>query len=79
MTNGGDQVLQYNLYMADTRLDTEVWGDGNFATAKRVGPWDQTTHGTQVVYGRIFGGQTIASGNYSDSVPLTVEVVPTVQ
>ena len=70
----GDELLRYNLFKTAAR--TEVWGDDTFASPKRVTPWDATGDRSQQIHGRIFGGQAVSSGPYSDTVSLTVDVIP---
>ncbi len=70
----GDATLRYNLFSDSNR--SAMWGDGVIAAAKRVGPWDPTSHRAQVVYGRIYADQQVAGGTFSDQVSLTIAVVP---
>lgn len=60
-------VLSYNLY-TDSSM-TMVWGEG--AGSKSV-VRQADRHTSGVIYGRIRPGQDVYTGNYSDSVRLTV-------
>ncbi len=73
----GAEVLQYNVYTDPTRL--LVWGDGissGTLTVSGVLSYPILFGGTQSAdhqaYGRIFAGQLVDSGSYSDSLTITV-------
>ncbi len=74
MSNGSSN-LNYNLYTDIGR--TTVWGDGTGGTGTvgisfnvtRPGSSQTTDH---TVYGRIFAGQTVSTGSYSDSLVITI-------
>lgn len=62
--------LDYNLYTDSTR--TTIWGDGtaDTQTVSATGTGAAVTH---VVYGKVFGGQTVPPGDYIDYVLVTVD------
>jgi spore coat protein U-like protein len=67
----GTETLNYNLFADATR--TSVLGDGNGGTSDfgwflLIG--NQTR--TETIYGRIFAGQDVSVGNYTDTVLVTV-------
>lgn len=68
MTNGADH-LSYELYKESGR--TNVWGN---AGGDLVSLGAAASNGNQslTVYGRITGSQNVGSGNYSDTVVMTV-------
>lgn len=73
----GAQVLQYNIYADPTRL--LIWGDGisgGSQTVSGVLSYPILFGGTQSAdhqaYGRIFAGQVVDSGSYTDTVTITV-------
>ena len=61
-------LLQYNLYTDPAR--TEIWGDGQFGVTV-PGAGNGTTQSFPV-YGRVFPGQVVPSGPYSDYIQVTV-------
>lgn len=68
MTNGS-QTVNYNLYTTSGR--TIIWGDslaGSIVSGTGTGTLDSYT-----VYGRIPPLQTIAAGNYSDTITVSVD------
>lgn len=66
MTNG-PYILNYNLYSDATR--TTIWGDGSAGTAIVSGNSGGATH---TVYGRIPALQNAHTGNFSDTIIVTV-------
>ncbi len=67
----GAEALNYNLFADATR--TSILGDGNGGTTDYgwfllIG--NQTRNET--IYGRIFAGQDVSVGNYTDTVLVTV-------
>jgi len=67
LTNGSGNSLIYQLYRNSGR--TQVWGEGSRALSLQL---LVSGSGSIPVYGRIPGGQQAASGNYSDSVNVTL-------
>jgi spore coat protein U-like protein len=67
MKAGGDATLQYQLYRDAAR--TEVLGSGDEAMAFSPG---EGGAGEITVHGRIFGGQVVPVGSYSDTVGITL-------
>lgn len=61
-------VLGYNLYVDSTR--TTIWGDGSGDSATVSNTAQKETH---TVYGRLFAGQYVAAGSYSDTIIATVQ------
>lgn len=74
--NSGADTLEYNLYTAPVR--NTVWGDGTGGTGVRTGylEFGLFNYGPKdadfTAYGRIFGGQLVAAGSYSDTIMVTV-------
>jgi spore coat protein U-like protein len=69
MTSTTTDVLTYNLYLDAAR--TTVWGDGTGGSAT-VNGTVATNPATNTIYGRIFPGQSIAAGSYSDTLTVTI-------
>lgn len=74
MSSGVD-TLEYNLYTEQTR--NTVWGDGAGGTVSKMGglsfgflAGDKTE--TFTIYGRVFGGQYVSAGTYTDMITATV-------
>jgi spore coat protein U-like protein len=67
MSNGASGFLSYALYSDTGR--TTVWGN---TVATDVGHTGTGTQANLTVYGRVPGGQNVATGNYSDTVVATV-------
>ncbi|GAC1340003.1 MAG: hypothetical protein NVS2B9_12910 [Myxococcales bacterium] len=63
------EVMSYNLYTDATR--TAVWGDGTGGSSTVVGP-NSPFPVVEQVYGRIFALQSVAAGNYSDTLLVTL-------
>lgn len=66
--NGGNS-LTYNLYTDMTRL--LIWGDATLGTSKQSGTCSGAC--SVSVYGRLFGGQSVPAGAYSDQVAVTLD------
>lgn len=68
MTNGTD-FLGYEIYKETGR--TNIWGNtgGGLVT---IGPLSSNALQTQTVYGRVPFGQDVGTGNYTDTVVITV-------
>jgi len=63
--------LDYNIYLDATHR--QVWGTGEGPTLAYVD--SNPPNGTSVTvpaFGRIFGGQDVAWGPYSDTVPVRI-------
>lgn len=69
MSDGGTERLSYDLYQNAGR--TTVWGC-DATTDQSATSTSVTTPNTLTVYGRIPGGQDVATGIYSDTVQVTV-------
>jgi spore coat protein U-like protein len=65
MVLGADR-LNYNLYIDAAR--TQIWGDG---TAYPMDGIDRKKT-PYVVYGRVFAGQWVTPGTYSDTIVVTL-------
>lgn len=75
--SGGNDLLDYNIYTMPARI--VILGDGTGGTetvrvhkpsgTPRREPWTRTIS----IYGRIFPGQNISAGPYSDTLTATVE------
>jgi spore coat protein U-like protein len=69
MLNGTSNYLKYELYQDVQRRN--VWGtDGSAAVS--VGAAPTKAPRTFTVYGRVFAGQDLPAGSYSDTVQATV-------
>lgn len=68
--SNGSAVLQYDLFKDANR--TQRWGEGD-ADALQTGDAPSDAPRTFVVFGRIFPGQDVPVGTYTDSVVVTVE------
>ena len=67
----GSFQLGYNFYLNASR--TVVWGDGTGGSQVSGGkaqPGQQTF--SLPVYGRVFPGQSVGAGAYSDNVLVTI-------
>lgn len=64
--------LDYNLY--EDAAMTRVWGDGSAGTVTRTTEGDQKV--TQWIYASIPLGQFAAVGDYTDTITMTVTVLP---
>lgn len=72
LTNGANSI-DYNIYLDPAR--TLIWGDGNAGTSILTDSYISITgmnSRNYPVYGRITGNQVIPSGNYSDSLVVTL-------
>ncbi len=65
----GTNYLQYNLYQNDTH--TSVWGDGGLCGQAKSGTGDGNPQ-LHTVYGRVPSQAVPPSGNYSDTLTVTV-------
>lgn len=65
----GAGALNYNLFRDSSR--TQVFGDGSAGTGKVAGSCAAACAVT--VYGRLYGGQLVPAGQYSDSILLTLD------
>lgn len=68
--SNGSARLQYDLFMDAGR--TQRWGEGD-ANAFQAGDAPSDAPRTFVVFGRVFPGQDVPVGAYTDSVVVTVE------
>ena len=69
----GSNSLQYNVFCSSSY--NQVWADGNNSTCVVSGGQPNllgTLLGIHPVYGRIPGGQFVAPGIYTDSIPIQV-------
>ncbi len=65
---GPDTELLYDIYVDEAR--TVVFGDGGYGTAA-LGPFDHPGGTmTLVLYARIFPGQYVPAGVYSDTLSI---------
>ena len=70
LKNGAD-LLSYHVFANAAR--TDVWGDGTFGAGPVVFPKPvDAAVNTAVMYGRVFAGQDVAVGPYSDSFVLVL-------
>jgi spore coat protein U-like protein len=74
MKNATDSTIRlgYDLFKNNTR--TERWGnnsDGSFSVLKLPA----STGGSVPVFGRILAGQTVAPGDYADTITITLTVL----
>jgi spore coat protein U-like protein len=70
MTKAGGGTLAYNLFLDVTRM--QVWGNTSSGTV-HYGPFLGLLVDTAIpVFGRIPAGQDVATGNYSDTVVVTL-------
>jgi spore coat protein U-like protein len=67
--SAGTNLLNYSIYTSAAR--TTVWGDGTLASATTPGTGSGTSQSV-IAYGRIFAGQTVPAGAYTDTVTVTV-------
>jgi len=61
-------LLNYNLYKD---LYVTVWGNGTGGSETVTETGDGTLHSTPVI-GRVFSGQSVEAGDYSDTVVVTI-------
>jgi len=69
----GANEVQYNVFTDAAR--TRVWGDGNGGSFTQSGSVSITAGIGQQnipVYGRVFGGQSVVPGSYTDSLVITL-------
>lgn len=72
MSDGSDN-LNYNLYTSSAR--TAIWGDGSGVTNTVTGSVPIVLlvgSASEFVYGRLFGGQSVTAGAYTDNPTITV-------
>ncbi len=74
MAGGRGDFLRYNLYSSSTRHSSQVWGDGISLGQPLVTTFLADLNTTRTVFGRLFAGQRVSPGGYSDTVTITVEV-----
>lgn len=67
MSNGTDFLI-YNIYSDAAR--NSIWGDGTDNSVTISGQTEAT--GQHPLYGRIFAGQNVSVGNYSDTIIITI-------
>jgi spore coat protein U-like protein len=67
---GGSETMDYNLYRDGSR--TLIWGDGTGGSSIVTGMGAGVTQDV-TVYGRIYAGQNLVAGKYTDSITVTVE------
>jgi spore coat protein U-like protein len=71
MQAGGPDNLNYNLY-TNASFST-IWGDGGGSSSTQTGfvskasPWNAT------IYGRIPALQNVSTGNYGDTITVTID------
>lgn len=67
----GTKTLQYNLFLDAAR--TSIWGDTTSGTS-HFGPFHPPLLGTtsRTIYGRVFSGQNVGAGSYSDTLVITL-------
>lgn len=68
-----DATLSYNVFVDAAR--STVWGDGSVGTGMVSGQLalPAVSSVTSLVHGRVFGGQSLRSGSYTDLLTVTVE------
>lgn len=67
---GRSETMEYNLYRDGSR--TMIWGDGTSGSSIVTGVGAGVSQDV-TIYGRIFAGQNLMVGKYSDSITVTVE------
>jgi len=76
--NSGSDTLEYNLYVGSLR--NTIWDDGKGSTGSRSGTFQFPSilsigivrEASFTIYGRVFGGQFVPAGGYSDAITVTV-------
>ncbi len=69
----GANEVQYNVFTDSAR--TRAWGDGNGGSFTQTGSVSIMAGPSQQnipVYGRVFGGQSVMPGSYTDSLVITL-------
>lgn len=66
----GANILDYNLYTDATY--SAIWGDGTGGSQMASITVDNTKQGSRTIYGRILAGLDPATGNYSDTLIVTI-------
>lgn len=69
----GSQALNYNLYLNAAR--TVIWGDGTGGTQNYFNhnPNPNNQNITIPIYGRIFAGQDVGTGAYTNTLTVTID------
>lgn len=72
MTKGNEQLF-YNMYLDAAR--TVIWGDGTNGSGVYFNHNPQPNNQDIVVpvYGRIYPGQSVSSGTYTDGITITLD------
>jgi spore coat protein U-like protein len=67
----GGESLRYNLFL--DAAGTQVWGNGTGGSA-HFGPFlpAENVETTIPIYGRIFPGQSVTAGSYTDTISVTI-------
>jgi len=67
----GAEALTYNLFLDASR--TSIWGDGTSGTSvHQGGDPPNNTNVNVTVYGRVWAGQDVSAGSFSDSVTAVI-------
>lgn len=66
----GTDVLSYNLFLNPSR--TAIWGDDISSSAFLLNNINDNVPRVLPIYGRIFPGQDVSAGAYSDVVTVTI-------
>ena len=66
----GTDVLSYNLFVDPSR--TVIWGDDASGAARLLSNINDNVPRELPIYGRVFPGQDVSSGAYSDVVTVTI-------
>lgn len=66
----GTDVLNYNLFMDASR--TAIWGDDTTGSPRILNNINDNVPRALSIYGRIFPGQDVSVGGYSDVVTVTI-------
>ncbi len=66
----GTDVLSYNLFVNPSR--TAIWGDDISGSALLLNNINDNVPRVLPIYGRIFPGQDVSAGAYSDVVTITI-------
>lgn len=67
----GAEVLTYNLFRDAAR--TTIWGDGTSGTSVyQIGNPPNNTNVNLTVYGRVWAGQDVSAGSFSDTVTAVI-------
>lgn len=75
MKESGNNILEYNLYTDPSR--TLIWGDGKGSTVMVTDSYTFTVlccvTRNYTIYGRLFSGQNVEPGSFSDSITVKVD------